>query len=51
VLIAANGATLHYDEKAELAVCPQLSHDGPIPERVSVLAGLIRDFARRHTSM
>jgi pimeloyl-ACP methyl ester carboxylesterase len=33
---------------AELAVCPQLSHDGPTPERAPVLASLIRDFARRH---
>jgi pimeloyl-ACP methyl ester carboxylesterase len=32
----------------ELAICPQLSHDGPTPERASVLASLIRDFARRH---
>jgi pimeloyl-ACP methyl ester carboxylesterase len=32
---------------AELAICPQLSHDGPTPERASVVAGLIRDFARR----
>ena len=34
---------------AELAVCPSLSHDGPTPERASVLASLIRDFAERHT--
>jgi pimeloyl-ACP methyl ester carboxylesterase len=34
--------------KAELAVCPWLSHDGPTPERGPVLAGLIRDFARRY---
>jgi pimeloyl-ACP methyl ester carboxylesterase len=33
---------------AELAVCPSLSHDGPTPERGAVLAGLIRDFARRY---
>jgi pimeloyl-ACP methyl ester carboxylesterase len=33
---------------AELAICPQLSHDGPTPERAPVLASLIRDFARRH---
>jgi pimeloyl-ACP methyl ester carboxylesterase len=33
---------------AELAVCPSLSHDGPTPERASVLASLIRDFAGRH---
>jgi pimeloyl-ACP methyl ester carboxylesterase len=33
---------------ADLAVCPSLSHDGPTPERAPVLAGLIRDFARRH---
>ena len=35
---------------AELAICPQLSHDGPTPERATVLASLIRDFARRHGS-
>jgi pimeloyl-ACP methyl ester carboxylesterase len=34
---------------AELAVCPQLSHDGPTFERAPVFASLIRDFARRHT--
>jgi pimeloyl-ACP methyl ester carboxylesterase len=33
---------------AELAICPSLSHDGPTPERASVLASVIRDFARRH---
>jgi pimeloyl-ACP methyl ester carboxylesterase len=33
---------------AELAVCPELSHEGPTPERAAVLASLIRDFARRH---
>jgi pimeloyl-ACP methyl ester carboxylesterase len=33
---------------AELAVCPQLSHDGPTPERATVLASLIRDFAVRY---
>ena len=33
---------------AELAVCPSLSHDGPTHERGPVLAGLIRDFARRY---
>jgi pimeloyl-ACP methyl ester carboxylesterase len=33
---------------AELAVCPSLSHDGPTPERASVFASLIRDFAHRH---
>jgi len=34
---------------AELAICPSLSHDGPTPERAAVLAGLIQDFAQRHT--
>jgi pimeloyl-ACP methyl ester carboxylesterase len=34
---------------AELAVCPRLSHDGPSPEHSAALAGLIRDFAQRHT--
>jgi pimeloyl-ACP methyl ester carboxylesterase len=33
---------------AELAICPAMSHDGPTPERASVFASLIRDFARRH---
>lgn len=33
---------------AELAVCPRLSHDGPTPERATVLASLIRDFAVRY---
>jgi pimeloyl-ACP methyl ester carboxylesterase len=33
---------------AELAICPSLSHDGPTPERATVFASLIRDFARRH---
>jgi pimeloyl-ACP methyl ester carboxylesterase len=33
---------------AELAVCAQLSHDGPTPGRAPVFASLIRDFARRH---
>jgi hypothetical protein len=33
---------------AELAVCPELSHDGPTPERATVLASLIRDFAVRY---
>jgi pimeloyl-ACP methyl ester carboxylesterase len=33
---------------AELAICPLLSHDGPTPERASVLVSLIRDFAGRH---
>jgi pimeloyl-ACP methyl ester carboxylesterase len=33
---------------AELAVCPELTHDGPTPERAAVLASLIRDFAVRH---
>jgi hypothetical protein len=34
--------------KAEPAICPRLSHDGPTPGRAPVLASLIRDFARRH---
>jgi pimeloyl-ACP methyl ester carboxylesterase len=34
---------------AELAICPQLSHEGPTRERAPVLASLIRDFAERHT--
>src|SRR5215510_7576702 len=34
---------------AELAICPSLSHDRPTPERAAVLAGLIQDFAQRHT--
>jgi pimeloyl-ACP methyl ester carboxylesterase len=33
---------------AELAVCPQLSHDGPTPERAPLMASPIRDFVRRH---
>jgi pimeloyl-ACP methyl ester carboxylesterase len=33
---------------AELAICPQLSHDGPTPGRAPVFASLIRDFARRN---
>jgi pimeloyl-ACP methyl ester carboxylesterase len=33
---------------AELAICPQLSHEGPTRERGPVFASLIRDFARRH---
>jgi pimeloyl-ACP methyl ester carboxylesterase len=33
---------------AELAICPALSHNGPTPERGSILASVIRDFARRH---
>jgi pimeloyl-ACP methyl ester carboxylesterase len=33
---------------AELAVCPQANHIGPlIPDRAGVFAGLIRDFANR----
>jgi pimeloyl-ACP methyl ester carboxylesterase len=36
---------------AELAICPQLSHDGPTPERAPVFASLIRDFARRHAQI
>ncbi|HEY6638017.1 MAG TPA: alpha/beta hydrolase [Solirubrobacterales bacterium] len=35
---------------AELAVCPQLSHDGPTPGRAPVFASLIRDFAGRNTT-
>jgi pimeloyl-ACP methyl ester carboxylesterase len=35
---------------AELAVCPQLSHDGPTPKRAPVFASLIRDFAGRNTT-
>jgi pimeloyl-ACP methyl ester carboxylesterase len=35
---------------AELAVCPQADHFGPLmPERAGVFAGMIRDFAGRHT--
>ena len=35
---------------AELAVCPQADHFGPVtPERAGVFAGMIRDFAGRHT--
>jgi pimeloyl-ACP methyl ester carboxylesterase len=34
---------------AELAICPQTDHAAPTPERARLLAGLIRDFARRHT--
>ena len=34
---------------AELAICPQLSHDGPTPERAPVIASLIRDFALRNS--
>lgn len=33
----------------ELAVCPATDHAGPTPERASVFASLIRDFAQRHT--
>jgi pimeloyl-ACP methyl ester carboxylesterase len=33
--------------RAELAICPQLSHDGPTAERAPVFAGLITDFAAR----
>jgi pimeloyl-ACP methyl ester carboxylesterase len=33
---------------AELAICPSLSHDGPTPQRASVFASLIRDYARRY---
>jgi pimeloyl-ACP methyl ester carboxylesterase len=33
---------------AELAVCPDLSHEGPDREHAPVLAALIGDFARRH---
>jgi pimeloyl-ACP methyl ester carboxylesterase len=35
---------------AELAVCPQADHFGPVtPERAGVFAGMIRDYAGRHT--
>jgi pimeloyl-ACP methyl ester carboxylesterase len=34
---------------ADLAICPHADHTGPTPERASVFAGLIRDFAQRHT--
>jgi pimeloyl-ACP methyl ester carboxylesterase len=34
---------------AELAICPQLTHDGPSPDRATVFASLIRDFARRQS--
>ncbi len=35
---------------AELAVCPQADHFGPsTPERAGMFAGIIRDFAGRHT--
>ena len=35
---------------AELAICPQADHYGPgTPERAGVFAGIIRDFAGRHT--
>jgi hypothetical protein len=35
---------------AELAICPQADHFGPVtPERAGVFAGMIRDFAGRHT--
>jgi pimeloyl-ACP methyl ester carboxylesterase len=35
---------------AELAICPQADHFGPgTPERAGVFAGMIRDFAGRHT--
>ena len=35
---------------AELAICPQADHYGPsTPERAGMFAGIIRDFARRHT--
>jgi pimeloyl-ACP methyl ester carboxylesterase len=35
---------------AELAICPQADHFGPgTPERAGVFAGIIRDFAGRHT--
>jgi pimeloyl-ACP methyl ester carboxylesterase len=34
---------------AELAVCPWLHHAGLTPERAEIFAGLIRDFAQRHT--
>jgi hypothetical protein len=31
------------------AICPQADHAGPTEERARMLAGLIRDFAHRHT--
>jgi pimeloyl-ACP methyl ester carboxylesterase len=34
---------------ADLAICPHADHAGPTPERASVFASLIRDFARRRT--
>jgi pimeloyl-ACP methyl ester carboxylesterase len=35
---------------AELAICPQADHFGPgTPERAGVFAGIMRDFAGRHT--
>jgi pimeloyl-ACP methyl ester carboxylesterase len=35
---------------AELAICPEADHFGPVtPERAGVFAGMIRDFAGRHT--
>jgi pimeloyl-ACP methyl ester carboxylesterase len=35
---------------AELAICPHADHSGPsTPERAEVFAGMIRDFAGRHT--
>jgi pimeloyl-ACP methyl ester carboxylesterase len=34
---------------AELAVCPNTGHSGPMsPERAGLFAALIRDFATRH---
>jgi pimeloyl-ACP methyl ester carboxylesterase len=35
---------------AELAVCPNVDHTGPTPERARLWATVIRDFARRHTT-
>jgi hypothetical protein len=35
---------------AELAVCLQADHSGPsTPERAGMFAGIIRDYAGRHT--
>jgi pimeloyl-ACP methyl ester carboxylesterase len=35
---------------AELAICLQADHYGPLtPERAGLFAGIIRDFAGRHT--
>ena len=53
VLLATDGsieADLAARTAAELAICPQADHFGPVmPERAGVFAGMIRDFAGRHT--